>query len=158
VSFNRLFGVAAFGTVLAGVALAFTFLGTPAHQRLVALDDVRVSNLQRTASLLHDRYPSGGLPARLPEDLALKDPATKQNYEYRRVDAKRYVICAAFATNETSDRGQVYPAGAQWFARDWKHGAGRACYQLDVTASPPAPPRVLSRPNVNEDDSSDVSS
>ncbi|MBV8344782.1 MAG: hypothetical protein JO190_07285 [Candidatus Eremiobacteraeota bacterium] len=140
-TFNRLFGAVAFATVLAGVALAFSFLGTPAHQRLISLDDVRVWHLQRTASQLHDRYPNGGLPARLPEDLALKDPTTEQTFEYHRVDAERYVICAVFATNESSDRGQVYPAGAQWVARDWKHGAGRACYELDVTASPPAAPR-----------------
>ena len=95
-SFNRLFGAAAIATVIAGLALAFTFLGTPSHQRLVALDDVRVSDLQRTASLLRDRYPSSALPIHLPRDLALQDPVTKQSYEYRRVDATRYVVCVRF--------------------------------------------------------------
>jgi hypothetical protein len=143
VTFNRLFGAATIAMVIAGVALAFAFLGTPAHQRLVALDDVRVSDLQRTASLLHDRYPNGGLPKFLPKDLALRDPVTKRSYEYRRSDAKHYVLCATFATGETADRGQVYPSAVQWVPRDWPHRGARTCYELDVTASPPAPPRKL---------------
>jgi hypothetical protein len=75
--------------------------------------------------------------------LTLKDPDTKQTYEYRRVDGKHYTLCATFAISESSDRGREYPAGAQWLARDWPHRAGRACYGLDVTASPPAPPHSV---------------
>jgi hypothetical protein len=154
VSFNRLFVAATFAIVFAGVAAAFTFLGTPSYERLIALDDVRVNDLQRIAALLHDKYPNGNLPERLSEGMALKDPVTKQPYQYRRVDRKHYVLCAAFATTESSDRGQQYPPGAQWLPRDWPHSAGRACYQLDVAASPPEPPDVLpaSRSGSDEDD------
>lgn len=142
-SFNRLFVAATFAIVFAGVAAAFTFLGTPSYERLVALDDARVTDLERIAALLHDTYPNGNLPYRLSEGMTLKDPVTKRAYQYRRVDRKRYVLCAVFAAAESSDRGQQYPPGAQWLPRDWPHGAGRACYELDVTASPPEPPRVL---------------
>lgn len=116
---------------------------TPAHQRRVTLDGLRVEDLQRIASVLHVRYPQGKLPDRLPPDAAASDPIAKQTYEYRRVDSTHYVLCAVFATNETPDRGQVYPPAAQWVDRDWRHGFGRACYELDVTASPPAPPRPV---------------
>lgn len=153
-SFNRLFVAATFAIVIAGVAAAFTFLGTPSYERLVALDDVRVSDLQRVASLLHEKYPNGNLPARLSEGMTLRDPVTKQPYQYRRVDGKRYVLCAVFAANETSDRGQQYPPGAQWLARDWHHAVGRSCFELDVTVSPSEPPHLLpaSRSDSDEDD------
>ena len=151
-SFNRLIGTAMIAAVIGGLAAAFTFLGTPAHQRLVALDDRRIEDLQRTASLLHDRYTSGGLPARLPPSMVLSDPVSKQNYEYSRIDSKHYVLCAVFATGEPADRGQVYPPRALWIARSWHHGAGRACFELDVTASPPSPPRSLSVRLEDDDD------
>jgi len=143
VSFNRLFVAATFAIVLGGVAAAFTFLGTPSYERLVALDEVRVTDLQRIASLLHDKYQNGNLPSRLSESMTLKDPVTKQAYRYRRVDRKHYVLCAVFGAAESSDRGQQYPPGARWLPRDWPHAAGRACYELDVTASPPEPPHAL---------------
>jgi hypothetical protein len=143
VSFNRLFGAATVATVIAGVALAFTFLGTPRHQRLLAIDERRVEDLQRIASLLHDRYPNGGLPNRLSPAMTLSDPATKRPYEYDRIDANHYVLCAEFTTSEVPDRGEVYPAGVQWVARDWRHGARRSCFKLDVTASPPEPPETV---------------
>lgn len=154
-SFNRLFVAATFAIVIAGVAAAFTFLGTPSYERLVALDEVRVTDLQRIASLLHDKYQTGNLPDRLSEGMMLKDPVTKRAYQYRRVDGKHYVLCAVFAAAESPDRGQQYPPGAQWLPRDWPHSAGRACYELDVTASPPEPPHALQAPpsDSDEDDS-----
>jgi hypothetical protein len=153
VSFNRLFVAATFAIVIAGVAAAFTFLGTPNYERLEAVDEVRVTDLQRIASLLHDKYQNGNLPSRLSEGMTLRDPVTKQTYQYRRLDRKHYVLCAVFAAAESSDRGQQYPPGAQWLPRDWPHSAGRACYELDVTASPPEPPRVLvASPHASDED------
>lgn len=152
-NFNRLFVAATFAIVFAGVAAAFTFLGTPSYERLVALDDARVNDLQRIASLLHDKYPNGNLPDRLSKGMTLKDPVTKRIYQYRRVDRQHYVLCAVFATSEPSDRGRRYPPGAQWLPRDWPHGAGRACYELDVRASPPEPPNALPvSPSDSDDD------
>ena len=153
-SFNRLFVAATFAIVFGGVAAAFTFLGTPSYERLVALDEARIVDLQRIAALLHDKYPNGNLPERLSEGMTLKDPVTKQAYQYRRVDRTHYVLCAVFAAAATSDRDRQYGPGAQWQPHDWPHAAGRACYELDVTASPPEPPRALpvSRTDSDEDD------
>ncbi|HXM07132.1 MAG TPA: hypothetical protein VN936_06700 [Candidatus Acidoferrum sp.] len=86
---------------------------------------------------MHDRFgTSTGLPATLPSDLKptdlgtagtrgnfTSDPATGTPYEYRRIDANIYRLCATFALAYRSMR----PAD-----RSWKHPSGRTCFEFDV--------------------------
>lgn len=134
-NFNRLFGFCAVALVIAGLALAFGFLGTPVHQRLVSMDEQRLDDLESIASSLHQDYETGGLPARLPPSVTAADPATKQRYEFHRTDATHYVLCAVFSTKLGAE---PEPTNAAWRPRDWPHDAGRTCYKFDVTA-PPSP-------------------
>lgn len=130
---NRLFVFGAVVLVIAGLALAFGFLGTPAHQRLVAMDEQRLDDLESIASSLHEHYQTGGLPPQLPANVTSVDPVTKQRYEYRRADATHYQLCAVFSTSLAAESNAPDVA---WRPRGWPHGTGRACYKFDVTAAP----------------------
>jgi hypothetical protein len=135
VNLNRLFVFGALAMVIAGLALAFGFLGTPAHQRLVSFDERRLDDLESIASTLHERYQAGGLPVRLPENVRSVDPVTKRSYEFHRTDATHYQLCAVFSTKLTTDTDSRNGA---WRPRVWPHDAGLTCYRFDVT-EPPTP-------------------
>jgi len=139
VNLNRLFLAGATVVVAGGLALAFSFLGTPAHQRLELIDAHRVRDLETIASSLQTRYRSGGLPERLPQDLVLNDPGAKEGYGYRRIDATHYDLCATFDTNEPVENGETVNILSSQNA--WRHEASRTCYKFDVTESPPTPQR-----------------
>jgi hypothetical protein len=140
VNFNRLFSAGAIAVVVGGLILAFIFLGTPAHQRDISMDEQRIEELMKIANSLHDRYRSGGLPGQVPQFVLGRDPVTKRSYEYRRIDSTHYVLCAVFQTDQTtksdSDGTVVWPPVT------WHHRAGRTCYKIDVTEQPATPRRV----------------
>ena len=139
-TFNRLFGIATIAIVAAGIVLAFLFLGTPAHQRSISLDEKRVRDLQTVASSLNERYQRRPLPARFPDDLVLFDNG-KPEFEYRRVDATQYRLCTVFAASYSPRSDGTYLISGEQSARTWQHAAGLTCYQFDVTQSPPVPQR-----------------
>jgi hypothetical protein len=146
VNLNRLFVIGAIGVVALGLAVAFVFLGTPSHQRLVSLDNHRIRELTEIAQRLHNRYPSGKLPRRAPSDLSLHDPATAQSYSFHRVDSTHYVLCAVFDTDDTTNIGEQAAEEAMQAIMippsDWRHPAGRVCYEFEVTQGTPTPRRV----------------
>ncbi len=134
---ERLFGVAACVIVALGLVLAFLVIGPPGHARLVALDQQRITDLDNIATEMHDRFggTTGGLPNRLPHSLEANDPATRRPYEFRKIDAKNYMLCARFslaAESEAIEQQSPFP-------RNWPHGAGRTCYTFNVSASGVAP-------------------
>jgi hypothetical protein len=132
---ERIALVAAAIFVAAGVVGGFTLLGSPQHQRQLALDQRRVSDLQIVAADL-TRYarPANGLPSQLPRDFhvvgydgvpATVDPVTRKPYEYARESSTRYRLCAIFAEASRDDDPQTAAA--------WRHKAGRQCFRFDVT-------------------------
>ena len=134
---ERVFGVAACVIVALGLVLAFLVIGPPSHARLVALDQQRITDLDNIASGLHDRFGevTGGLPRRLPSNLQTRDPATGRPYEFQKIDAKNYKLCARFALateGETIERRWPSP-------QNWPHGAGLTCYKFNVSAPGVAP-------------------
>ena len=142
-NFNRLLGFAAVVAVAGGLVLAFVFLGSPAHQRRITLDGRRTSDLISIAGTIHNRYATGGLPERLPPTFAASDPVTNRSYEYKRVDARHYVLCAVFDTDQSKENDAegaeervASPPGV------WRHGSGRTCYEIDVTEDGPVPRRL----------------
>jgi hypothetical protein len=121
-----MFGIATAVAVLGGVALAFSVIGSPAHQRALALDRKRVSDLQKLEARVDQVYWEKGLPAVSP-DRTLTDPLTAEPYEYRRIDALHYQLCATFQLSSDKPDEDSLP-----FVRDWSHHAGRTCYRLGV--------------------------
>ena len=126
--------------VVSVVGYGIYVLGTPAGQRSLRFDQMRVSHLG-TISRSIDQYweRNEKLPAGL-EDLrgpqyyveAIEDPETSEPYEYEILSGTSYKLCAVFATDSQKrdvERRRPYSAAT------WEHGAGRACFDLEVRAS-----------------------
>lgn len=135
---ERVFAIAACVVVAIGLVLAFLVIGPPSHARLVALDTQRVTDLQSLASDLHDRFGDTNerLPKVLPGDLSERDPVTRREYEYRRIDARHYALCAVFALASESEHISRYPYSPPL---NWPHGAGRTCYEFNISTVGVAP-------------------
>jgi hypothetical protein len=118
------------GAVIAGLITA----GSPAKARAVRLDDQRVRTLATiTASIESYWSRHSNLPATLAElrrdpnvPRELVDPVTTQPYGYRVTGPRTFELCAEFQA--TSADGS-----AQWYIGNWTHGAGRQCFQREVT-------------------------
>ena len=125
---ERVFGAAALMLVAAGVILAFTFMGSPSHARAVAIDRRRIDDLARIAGIVDERArEAGALPKALPAGIDATDPQTGKRYEYRRIDAERYELCATFLLAGSADEAR-YTYYAR--SRRWQHRAGHACFTL----------------------------
>ncbi len=122
-----MFGMATAVAVLGGVALAFSVIGSPAHERALALDRKRVADLQKLEARVDQAYWAKELPAVSP-DSTLRDPLTAKPYEYRRLDAMHYQLCATFQLASDKPEGDIDP-----FASNWSHRAGRSCYRLGAS-------------------------
>jgi len=140
VKLDRIFGIVACVVVVVGLVLAFLVIGPPGHARQIALDRQRASDLETIASGMHGRFgeTTERLPKLLPSDLLERDPVTGRIYEFQRIDAKRYTLCARFALAAENRDIADSPLPLKW-----PHGAGRTCYEFNVSASEVAP-RVLS--------------
>ncbi|MFA6430673.1 MAG: DUF5671 domain-containing protein [Candidatus Paceibacterota bacterium] len=116
-------------------------IGSPAKQRAVRMDKQRISDLMNIQSqIVYTQWQiKGEVPASLD---ALKDPIssfiiptdpeTKQNYEYRRLSANSFELCATFKTESTTEQDMniAYKYGAE--NENWKHGMGRFCFQRPI--------------------------
>lgn len=125
--------VAAALVVAAVVAAALWVIGPPSAQRQLRLDERRVGDLQRIARAIELHAEREG---RLPRDLAtlaaqpgqrlpVTDPATAAPYDYEVLDRQRYRLCAQFAI----DTGRGPEGSGAWAPDEWRHGAGRHCFE-----------------------------
>lgn len=134
---QRAAAIVAVVVVVGVVAAAFAVLGTHGNARAEALDRKRVFDLGLIAQRLHDDYGSAGqpLPLELPD--SRRDPVSGKPYEYRRLDAARYVLCADFERS-------AGPAseGSNQIGTFWHHSAGRYCCRLDARRQSPLQPDV----------------
>ena len=125
---SRRFGIAATVAVMAAFGTGLILAGPPASQRRIEADRRRVQDLREAANVIKVKHDQG---AGLPDSLAgivNADPETAAPYEYRKLGASGYQLCAAFAGASEE------PRNAAGF---WRHGAGRQCFTLD--AAKPAP-------------------
>lgn len=131
---NTAWGVSLF--ILASIVLGFFFVGSPAQQRLVRLDDQRVSDLSIIQNEITNFYiKKEKLPTSL-EDLAgplinftaPTDPITKEAYTYTIKGELTFELCATFATNsiDTPDRSYYYSN------ENWSHKSGNTCFERAV--------------------------
>ena len=132
----RIAPVAAIVLASAGVITALVLMGSPNQARLVKLDTIRAYNAQAIIALLDDDYgrKSNSLPTTLaalpPSDnnfLAVRDPQTKQLYEYHRLSAHRYTLCINFAA-------PTDPGATEGDVKQWAHiKPGRDCKTLGAS-------------------------
>lgn len=123
--------VAAGVAVAASLAAAIATIGSPAQQRLKRFDERRARDLSSLQSTVDAHYRvEGRLPASLDalarhrawDAQSFRDPETGRSYEYRVIDARRYELCARFAT--ASRQAQPWDVHG--------HPAGRHCVRHAV--------------------------
>ncbi|RPE79968.1 hypothetical protein [Vulcaniibacterium tengchongense] len=132
---GRWLALAASVVVVATVAAALYVTGSPAEQREAKLDRRRTADLQRIERALraHARR-TGALPPGLAtlaaqpgQRLPIADPVSGAPYAYEVLGPRRFRLCARFAT----DTAQVPDAAIAW-SDDWRHGAGRQCFEREL--------------------------
>jgi len=122
--------VASIAIVGAAIAAGLFVTGSPSEQRLLRLDEQRVTDLRQLSYAANNRWdrqqqlPSsaadlvdGQYLSRLPVD-----PVSGQPYEYRATGSQEFEVCATF---DRPSRPAL--AGDFWF-----HESGRRCFAFDV--------------------------
>ncbi|NEP18495.1 MAG: hypothetical protein F6J97_16600 [Leptolyngbya sp. SIO4C1] len=133
--FEKAFATVATLAVVSGIVAGFWILGTPGRQRAIASDRQRLSDLQSIAQELHWRAEEQSdftLPDNLDSIQQRRDPITDRPYEYMRLSAQIYELCATFETDSST-----YPLrNRNPEAEQWEHPMGRHCFELDVADLP----------------------
>ena len=103
------------------VILGFTGTGGPWHQRVLSVDERRVTDLRTTATRLSEIYAKNkALPGSLPSGTDV-DPTTQKPYTYTPLGGSRFELCATFDEEDIT--------GTDLF---WRHPAGPKCYTIDA--------------------------
>lgn len=152
----KIFAGSVCAAVLTAVIFGLMLSGSPESARRRQFDDMRSANLQEISFAI-DAYfnMNGELPDTLDALLAkggypvnsLKDPKTKESYEYKIIKDGKYELCAVFET-DSSDGGAygksiarpAYPYPGREGANFFEHGTGRNCFNSEaVKAAAPLP-------------------
>jgi hypothetical protein len=133
--------------ILAFIILGFSVLGSPQTQRLIRYDNQKVTDLQNIQWQVISYWQTNGmLPISL-NDIKIaqqyteipNDPQSKTTYEYKKVEAMTFELCAEFNKEET-DRQSKYNSsvamptisydtkGDYLQNSNWNHGTGRTCF------------------------------
>lgn len=127
--------------VVAGAVIgALMVAGSPLAARDERADQTRTEHLTMIAGVLRSYYER---EKKLPDSLAdlaklnlegLRDPVTRSDYGYRRVDEKQYELCATFATDtiKKAPPGH-YIYDNSYLDRFRRHEAGRQCFTIDAS-------------------------
>jgi hypothetical protein len=140
--------------VLAGIVGGFIIVGSPAKQRAIRFDQMRIDNLSNIQfSVAHYWQEFGKVPKTLKDmseymNNVPMDPQTEIPYRYEAgLTTNSFTLCATFLT-ETESLDQNYPKpyssyGSNTFY-DWSHGIGEKCF--DRTVSTVDFPPIISKP------------
>ena len=155
---GMIFGVVGVVLVLGSVIYSFTIMGSPAKQRLLRLDDRRVSDLQNIQYQVINFWQQ---KEKLPEELSvLANPLTGyslpvppefekgEKYEYNVLGPLKFELCATFAepipkgwreygggampmydVAYTKSYPELYPYPGGGTNESWDHQAGRTCFE-----------------------------
>jgi hypothetical protein len=135
--------------VVAAIAGAFFVIGSPSTARLMQFDSQKVYDLQNIQYQIVNYWQSKEKMPNTLADLndtisgftAPTDPQSKENYEYKIIDAEKlsFELCAVFnkeAANKDVGNLRIGPAGID---ANWYHPAGRYCFErtIDKQLYPP---------------------
>lgn len=142
---NRTFTILSIAAVVVGIVAGFWWLESPIQRRRLNADKQRREDLQAIAQILHSKAePDSDEDFSLPDSLVQiwqeTDPISGEPYEYRRLSASKYKLCANFALDSDAGRlREIQIREVQARPSFWKHQAGRQCFQLSVSRTPPYP-------------------
>ncbi len=127
---GRWLAIAASALVAVTVVCALLVMGSPAQQRMRALDARRVQELTAISRAIQlYAAQKATLPATLTnldgagQWLSLEDPVKGSPYGYAATGRKTYRLCAVF---ESSTQAADVRGG--WVAAEWTHPAGHQCF------------------------------
>ncbi len=147
---RRWWAAATGAVVLVFIISGFAVLGSPRTQRLIRLDDQKISDLQALQWQVISYWQVGGM---LPESQeALTDHCSQNyclpsnnidDYEYRKTGDMEFELCADFNL-EGFNQNRDYRVAAIPYGKDviqnynWNHDAGRQCFPrvVDPVAYP----------------------
>lgn len=148
----KIFAGSVCAAVLTAVIFGLILSGSPNSARRRQFDVMRSANLQEISFAI-DAYfnMNGDLPSALDALLvkggypvnSLKDPKTKESYEYKIIGGGKYELCAVFET-DSSDGGAygksgarpVYPYPGREAVNFFEHGTDRNCFNPEAVKAP----------------------
>jgi hypothetical protein len=136
-----MFATAAAVAVAGAIVAGMIALGSPGEQRARRLDERRLEDLRGIAQGIEVMWSNEKrLPPTLDELPAafanLRDPETRQPYEYSVRGGNRYQLCATFSRDVTSEK-RPPEAHLHWvYQTFWTHGAGRNCFEAEPRGEP----------------------
>ena len=123
----------------------FSVLGSPRAQRLIKLDDQKITDLQNLQWQVINYWQINGM---IPESWQnmMNDSQTGRPYEYKKTGTMIFELCAEFNRESMMNQNQ-YPAmmraeyptkGGMTKNDDWQHSMGKKCFEriIDPIAYP----------------------
>ncbi len=127
---------------VAAIVAGFVFVGSPATQRAIRFDQLRINDLSNIqGSVAHYWQELGSVPeslAKMPEFMGSvpKDPETHAPYSYESgSQTNSFIICATFSatsTQENLNSPYVTPTYNNAFY-NWSHGSGEVCFNRTIS-------------------------
>ena len=130
----KVFSIISAVAVIGSIIFGFSVMGLPQSQRLQQLDMTRVNDLQSIQSQIVYYYQQKNT---VPTELASiadpisnylipTDPETKLSYQYGKLSATSFKLCANFATVENNLNYPVMKSGVN---QNWQHEKGLVCFE-----------------------------
>lgn len=125
----------AYVLVLASVVCGFVAVGSPTSQRAQQLDLRRANDLQQIQYSVGNFYNhESALPETLEEMGSVGMDPSGMPYEYRKLSADTFEICATFSSaSGVNDNVYMYGSPVAPFGQDFSHGEGRTCFSRSVS-------------------------
>lgn len=147
-SLRKVWAIISIMAVLAAIIVGFVVIGSPKTQRLMKIDDQKVYNMQEIQSQVLNYWQA---KQTVPENLgeltdsfsgyqAPTDPQTQAPYEYRKISATSFELCATFNTESRNGAElSIAAPGMYGVQESWQHEAGRACFTRTIDPTLYAP-------------------
>lgn len=125
--------------VLGSIVWGFSVLGSPYTQRMYKYDSQKVSDLSNIKSAVESYY---SVNNSLPENLTQMkdggnyyyftdiDSQSGKAYEYKKLSALQYEICAEF--NKETEKNTSSVNSYEYMGYSWEHPAGRHCFEITI--------------------------
>ena len=134
---RKLAAIGSAAIILIFIIAGFSVLGSPKTQRLLRLDNQKITDLQNLEWQVINYWQTNGMiPDLLPNISA--DQQTGTPYEYKKTGGMEFELCAVFnAENEaapnTKTPSAVYPGGMGMpINENWNHSIGHQCFSRTI--------------------------
>lgn len=140
--------------VVGAVVTGFIIVGPPSQERARRFDQQRLNDLSQIQYGVQSYFETH---KKLPETLQalqtenfvfspMRDPKSKEEYEYSVMGTSTYALCVTFETVAQDDQTRMIMPPFKNGNTFWKHGAERTCTTLEATQLPailPVPDRII---------------